>query len=116
VKRLSLAGIATLAISLLFAPALKAQPAAKVHRIGVLGNQDNPPWEGLRQGLRELGYVESRNVAIAWRWSDGLPDRLQALARDLVALEPDVIVGSGTQAAMAAQEATRSIPIVAALS
>ncbi len=95
---------------------LDAQPAARVHRIGVLGNQDNPPWEGLRQGLRDLGYAEGRNVRIDWRWSEGIPDRLPALARDLVSLKPDVIVVSGTQAALAAQGATQSIPIVLALS
>jgi putative ABC transport system substrate-binding protein len=115
-KWLRLTGIAILAIDLLFAPALNAQPAARVHRIGVLGNQDNPPWEGLRQGLRDLGYAEGRNVRIDWRWSEGIPERLPALARELIALEPDVIVVSGTQAALAASDATRTIPIVMAVS
>jgi putative ABC transport system substrate-binding protein len=115
-KWLRLTGIAILAINLLFTPALNAQPAAKTFRIAVLGNQDNPPWEGLRQGLRDLGYIDGRNVRIDWRWSEGLPDGLPALARELVALEPDVIVVSGTQAAQAASDATRTIPIVMALS
>lgn len=110
------AASAVLAVNLLGAAALNAQPASRVHRIGVLGNQDNPPWEGLRQGLRDLGYVDGRNVQIDWRWSDGLPDRLPALARDLVGLKPDVIVVSGTQAAQAALEATGPVPIVVALS
>jgi putative ABC transport system substrate-binding protein len=85
-------------------------------RIGMLGNEDTPPWEGLRQGLRELGYVEGRNLGTEWRWSGSVPGRLPALAHELVALEPDVLVTSGTQAALAAAAATRSIPIVMALS
>jgi putative ABC transport system substrate-binding protein len=93
-----------------------AQATAKVYRIGVLGNEDNPPWEGLRQGLRDLGYVDGRNITFEWRWSGGFTDRLPALARELVALKPDVIVVSGSQAALAAREATKSIPIVMALS
>ncbi|MCE3250046.1 MAG: transporter substrate-binding protein [Geminicoccaceae bacterium] len=93
-----------------------AQPAAKTHRIGVLGNENTPPWEGLRQGLRELGYVEGRNLAMDWRWSGGNPERLPALAKEVVALGPDVIVASGTQAIRAAKEATSTIPIVMAVS
>jgi putative tryptophan/tyrosine transport system substrate-binding protein len=93
-----------------------AQPAAKTHRIGVLGNENTPPWEGLRQGLRELGYLEGRNVAMDWRWSGGNPERLPVLAKELVALGPDVIVASGTQAIRAAKEATTTIPIVMAVS
>jgi putative tryptophan/tyrosine transport system substrate-binding protein len=93
-----------------------AQPLKKTPRIGVLGNEDTPPWEGLRQGLRDLGYFDGRNVRFEWRWSQGSPDRLPALARELVALKPDVIVVSGSQAALAARDATKSIPIVMALS
>lgn len=97
-------------------PAAHAQAAAKLHRIGALGNEDNPPWEGLRQGLRDLGYVDGRNMTFEWRWSGGFTDRLPALARELVALKPDVIVVSGTQSALAARDATKTIPIVMALS
>jgi putative ABC transport system substrate-binding protein len=107
---------AILTVTLLFAAAPNAQPSSTVHRIGVLGNQDNPPWDALRQALRALGYVEGRNVAIDWRWSEGSPDRLPALARELVSLAPDVIVASGTQAVQAARGATSTIPIVMALS
>jgi putative tryptophan/tyrosine transport system substrate-binding protein len=93
-----------------------AQQQTRTPRIGMLGNEDNPPWEGMRQGLRDLGYVDGRNIKFEWRWSQGFPDRLPALARELVALQPDVIVVSGSQAALAAQEATKAIPIVMALS
>jgi putative ABC transport system substrate-binding protein len=92
-----------------------AQTTAKRPRIGVLANQDNPPWQGFRQGLRELGYVEGGNLTIDWRWSEGRPERLPALAAELVALDVDIIVTSGTQAALAAKQATSRIPIVAAL-
>jgi putative ABC transport system substrate-binding protein len=89
-----------------------AQPPAKVHRVGVLGNDDNPPWEGFRRGLRELGYVDGQNVTIEWRWSGSRPDRFPGLATEIVALKPDVIVASGTQATRAAKRATSTIPIV----
>jgi putative ABC transport system substrate-binding protein len=108
--------LAVLCTLLLSPPAAHAQPAAKVHRVAILGNEDNPPWEGLRQGLRELGYVDGRNILFERRWSGGFTDRLPAFARELVALKPDVIVVSGTQSAIAARDATESIPIVMALS
>jgi putative ABC transport system substrate-binding protein len=97
-------------------PAAEAQSITKVYRIGVLGNENNPPWEGFRQGLRDLGYVDGRNVTIHWRWSEGKTDRLPALAMELVSLRPDVIVASGTQAVRAAKQATNAIPIVMAVS
>jgi putative ABC transport system substrate-binding protein len=93
-----------------------AQPAAKVYRIGVLGNENTPPWEGFRQGLRDLGYVDGRNVTMEWRWSEGRTDRLPALAIELVGLRVDVIVASGTQAVRAAKQATGTIPIVMTVS
>ena len=71
-----------------------------------------PPWEGFRQGLRELGYVDGQNVTLEWRWSEGKPDRFPGLATQVVALKPDVIVASGTQAVRAAKRATSAIPIV----
>lgn len=89
-----------------------AQPPGKIHRVAVLGNENNPPWEGFRQGLRELGYVDGQNVTIEWRWSEGKPDRFPSLATEVVALKPDVIVASGTQAIRAAKRATSAIPIV----
>jgi putative tryptophan/tyrosine transport system substrate-binding protein len=100
--------LASLAIS----ERVVAQPPGKIHRIGVLGNENNPPWDGFRQGLRELGYVDGQNVTIEWRWSEGRPDRFPGLATEVVALKPDVIVASGTQAIRAAKRATSAIPIV----
>ena len=107
---------AVLVASLPVSTAVDAQQAAKVHRIGMLGNDYTPPWDGLLLGLRDLGHVEGRNVAFEWRWSRGSTEDFPALARELVALQPDVIVTSGTQAARAAADATQSVPIVMALS
>ena len=105
--------LAITAGGLLAAPLVaEGQQAGRVYRIGVLGNENNPPWEGFRQGLRDLGYVEVRNLSMEWRWSEGKPDRLPVLAKELVTLRPDVIVASGTQAVRAAMEATSAIPIV----
>ncbi len=97
--------------------AVQGQQPARIARIGYLSPNlltTNPRLlEALRQGLRELGYVEGRNVVIEIRSADGKPERLPALAAELVALKVDVIVsGGGTLAALAAQRATRTLPIV----
>jgi putative tryptophan/tyrosine transport system substrate-binding protein len=93
-----------------------AQQPTKLPRIGVLGNEDAPPWEGFRRGLRDLGYIDGRNVTMEWRWSEGRTDRLPALAIELVQLKVDIIVASGTQAVRSAKHATNTIPIVMAVS
>ena len=68
--------------------------------------------EAFRQGLRELGYVEGKNIVIEWRYAEGKFDRLPALAAELVRLKVDVIVTAGPTATRAAKEATSTIPIV----
>jgi putative ABC transport system substrate-binding protein len=93
-----------------------AQPGAKAHRIGILGNEFTRAWEGMFQQLQDLGYSEGRNLTIVSRWSGGVPDRLPDLARELVQREVEVIVASGTEAARAAMQATATIPIVMAVS
>jgi putative tryptophan/tyrosine transport system substrate-binding protein len=102
---------------LLAAPlAAEAQQAAKVARIGYLVTSlaARPHLrEAFRQGLRDLGYVEGRNVVIEYRDAEGKSERLPALAAELVALKVDVIVtGGGTPTALAAKQATRTLPIV----
>jgi putative ABC transport system substrate-binding protein len=72
-------------------------------------------FEAFRQGLRELGYVEGQNIAIESRWTEGTDDRLPALAADLVRSKVDVIVAETGAATRAAQQATRTIPIVMSL-
>jgi putative tryptophan/tyrosine transport system substrate-binding protein len=97
---------------LLAAPlAAEAQEAGKVARIGMLAGSPSPFVEAFRQGLRELGYVEGRNISIEYRWTEGREERLPGLAADLVRLKVDVIVAS-SQAAVAAKQATTVIPIV----
>ena len=97
---------------------VEAQQAAKIPRIGYLGgaapsaNADRR--EAFRQGLRELGHVEEKNIIIEWRSVEGKLDRLPALAAELVRLKVDVIVTGGGRATRAAKEATNTIPIVMA--
>ena len=104
-------------LGLLGAPlAADAQQAAKVARIGYLGPDfaAGPQLrEAFRHGLRDLGYVEGRNVVIEYRDAEGKIERLPALAAELVALKVDVIVTTGgTAGAIAAKQATSTIPIV----
>ena len=108
--------ISTLTGGLLAAPlAAEAQPAAKVARIGFLATSlaANPHLtDAFGQGLRDLGYVEGRTVVIEYRDAEGNLERLPALAAELVALKVDVIVSPNTPAALAAKQATRTLPIV----
>ena len=101
---------------LLAAPlAAEAQQAAKVPRIGWLqANQALGSWaqEAFLQGLRDLGYVQGRNVVIEYRDAAGKLERLPALAAELVALRVDVILAGGAAQALAATQATKTIPIV----
>jgi putative ABC transport system substrate-binding protein len=113
--------IGTLAGGLLAAPlAAEAQQASKVWRIGILGNvpltdpEGANLWGAFVQGLRELGYVEDQNITIERRSSEGQYERLPALAADLVRLKVDVIVVPASENALAAQRATRTIPIISA--
>src|SRR5712692_2232234 len=96
--------------------AAEAQQAAKIARIGYLGNSRTAfprLQEAFLQGLRDLGYVEGRNVVIEYRYAEGKLERLPALAAELVALKVDVIfVGGGTLTALAAKQVTRTLPIV----
>jgi putative ABC transport system substrate-binding protein len=72
--------------------------------------------EAFRQKLRELGYIESENIAIEYRWAEGQDDRLPNLATELVRLQPNAIVTTGTPGTLAAKQATKTIPIVFASS
>src|SRR5262249_46791076 len=93
--------------------AAEAQLVATVARIGWLTpDRNHQREEAFLQGLRDLGYVEGRNVVIEYRSAEGKLERLPALAAELVSLKVDVIVASVTAAALAAKQATRAIPIV----
>jgi putative tryptophan/tyrosine transport system substrate-binding protein len=111
-----LIGFVILAAILTLAPlAAEAQQAGQAARIGYLAaNLTVSPHmnEAFRQGLRDLGYVDGRSVVIEYRDAEGKYDRLPALAAELVALKVDVIVAADTPAALAAKQATRTLPIV----
>jgi putative ABC transport system substrate-binding protein len=107
----------TLACGLVWMPrAAEAQPpSGKPARIGYLGFHSGPSLadEAFRQGLRELGYVEGKNVVVEYRWADLKPERASALAAELVRLNVDVLVSvTGPVPALAAKSATTTVPIV----
>jgi putative ABC transport system substrate-binding protein len=102
---------------LLAAPlAAEAQQAARVPRVGFLGNSTAALEANLvgpfREGLRDLGYLEGRNLLIEYRWAEGKYERFPALIAELIALKVDVIVTAGTPASLAVRKATTSIPLV----
>jgi len=103
------------ALWILFLPLdAHAQTMSKVHRLGLLSGTSagSPVVEAFRQGLRELGYVEGRNIVVEYRFAEGHADRLPALAAELVRLKVDVIAAGPTPPAVAARNATKTIPIV----
>jgi putative tryptophan/tyrosine transport system substrate-binding protein len=90
-----------------------AQQPTKVPRIGFLTSASgDPATEALRQGLRELGYVEGKNVLIEYRYAEGGSQPLSELAEDLVRLNVDIIITASTEPSLTAQRATKTIPIV----
>src|SRR6476660_9349490 len=112
------AGVVSVLLVLLLAIAViaEAQQRGKVPRIGFLAAATASAVaariEVFRHGLRELGYIEGKNVVVEWPSAEGKPDRLPALAAELVRLKVDVIVTGGPTATRAAKEATATIPIV----
>jgi putative ABC transport system substrate-binding protein len=92
----------------------EAQEAKKVPRIGILfiGSRNQPHLESFKQGLRERGYTEGKNIAFEYRYAEGRQDRLPELAAELVQLKVDVIVVTADISAEAATQATKTIPIV----
>ena len=96
--------------------AAQGQQTGNVYRIGFLGNSTAALEANLvgpfREGLRDLGYVEGRNVLIEYRWAEGKYDRFPALIRELLALKVAVIVTAGTPATLAVKKATTSVPVV----
>ena len=93
----------------------RAQQAGKIYRIGFLWDSPDAfldALEAFRQGLRDLGYVEGRNIAIEYRWAEGKPERMRELAEELVRLKVDVIVAPSSIYTEAAKRATSTIPII----
>jgi len=108
--------LAAVAVLLLLSPvAAAAQPATKIPRLGHLlfgtSGSDPAAIEGLRQGLRESGYIENQNIVIEYRYGDGHPDRLPRLIAELINLRVDVLITQGGAAA-AAKKVTTTTPVV----
>jgi len=115
--RIGIRAVLAILLALLLSPlAASAQQASKVYRIGylsTLGCPIRPEIMGpFRQGLRELGYVEGQNIIIECRGAAGATDRLPGFAAELVRLKMGVLVAQGTPSALAAKQATKTIPIV----
>jgi putative ABC transport system substrate-binding protein len=117
-KKAGWSSILVAAMLLTVAVAVEAQQPTKIPRIGYLGfgSPSAIPTriEAFRQGLRELGYVEGKNIFIEWRSAEGNADRLPSLAAELVRLKVDIIVTNGPYSTRAAKAATVTIPIVMA--
>ena len=96
----------------------EAQQTTKIPQIGYLSSNSASAnaarIEAFRQGLRERGYVEGKNIVIEWRYPEGKPERMTMLAGELVGLKVDVIVTGGSASTRPAKEATSTIPIVMA--
>ena len=95
--------------------AVQAQPAERVYRIGILGNAPSTYWDEFIQSLRERGYVEGQNVRVERRYVEGRVERSTEFATELIRLQVDILVASGSPAVRAAKRATATIPIVAVL-
>ncbi len=111
-RRFVIGGFATLAAQL----AAGTLSAADLRRVGILADTPGPHWQIFRQGLKQSGHVEGKNIALEWRWAEGQVKRFPELAADLVRKNVDIIVAEGTPAIRAAKEATPTIPIVMAIS
>jgi ABC-type uncharacterized transport system substrate-binding protein len=114
-KKITVLTLSAMLLALCF-PA-EAQQPTKIPRIGYLTADSRSAHadvraEAFREGLRELGYVEGRNIVIEWRNAEGKLDRLPALAAELVRLKVDVIVTGGPTATRPVKEATSTIPVV----
>src|SRR6266550_1674490 len=117
IQNLKWGGIVAIAVAFAMCGAVaQAQQAKKVPRIGYLfanfPTTSPARREAFRQGLRELGYVEGKNIVIEYRYAEGKPGRLSEFAAELVRLNVDVIVTGGPAPTRAAKEATVTIPIV----
>ena len=107
--------LATAAVLLGASFVAQAQQSAKMFRIGVvspISANPNPTVDALRQGLRELGYVEGKNVVLVTRFADGRTERLPDLVAETIGLRVDVLVVGSTLGALAAKRATTTVPVV----
>jgi putative ABC transport system substrate-binding protein len=118
-KRILLSTIATLILA--YVHLAEAQQPKKVPRIGYLSptgdsNTPTPSVDAFRRGLRELGYIEGKNILVEYRYVEGKPDRIPGLVTEFVQLKVDVLVIVPLTAIRAAKQATKTIPIVMVIS
>ena len=115
-KKAAVLSILLVAVQLAVAVIAEAQQPTKIPRIGVLyggsASANTGRHEAFQHGLRELGYVEGKNIVVEWRYADGKLDRVTELAAELVRLKVDAIFCTSTSAAQAAKKATTTVPIV----
>ena len=114
IQNRKLAGLFAIVVALDVRGSGQAQQPKKFFKIGVLfiGGRDQPHLEAFKQGLRELGYTEDKNITFEYRYAEGKEDRLPGLAAELVHLKADVIVVTSDVGAQAVQQATKTLPIV----
>ena len=118
IENLKWVGIVAIGLTFAMCGAVaQAQQAKKVYRIGYVGGTDDPSTPGrfvneLRQGLRDLGYIEGRNILIEYRSTEGKSDRYPSVVTELLQLKVDVLVSPTPRAIRAAMQATKTIPIV----
>ncbi len=108
-----MAGLGLLAGCGLLPP--QAPTSERVRLIGVLGDAPGERWDAFWDGLRELGWVEGRNLAVESRWAEGDSRRYRALATELVERKVELIVVGTSNASLAAKQATTTVPLVAIL-
>jgi ABC-type uncharacterized transport system substrate-binding protein len=117
-KKAAVPSILVAVVLLVLGVRAEAQQPKKVPRIGYVAGASRSTIsariEAFRQGMRELGYVEGKNIVIEWRYAEGKPERMSRLAGELVGLKVDVIVTGGSASTRPAKEATSTIPIVMA--
>ncbi len=113
-----LTSVSALLVLISLSPVIEAQQKDRVWRVGFLSSRarpENPELDyhiGLPRGLKELGYIEGKNLVIEWRYAEGKYERFPELARDLLAIPVDVLVTDGTPSTLAAKKATKTVPIV----
>jgi putative tryptophan/tyrosine transport system substrate-binding protein len=112
--RKKITGFSLCALLLVFCFPAEAQQSGKIPRVGVLfiGGRNQPHLESFKQGLKERGYTEGKNILLDYRYAEGNVDRLPSLVAELVQLKVDVIVTTSGNSARAATRVTRTIPIV----
>jgi ABC-type uncharacterized transport system substrate-binding protein len=113
-KKPAVLSMLVIAVMLAVGVIAEAQQPKKVPRVGILfmGGRDQPHLEELKQGLRERGYSEGKNIILEYRFAEGRYDRLAELVKEFVAEKVDVIVTTSSISAQAARKATKTIPIV----